>query len=270
MKTWIYSLVMLAASSLFAEAISISSIGELEPHTLNIERVLVVFDIDDTLTILNDPAFHRPNFKTHHAQTFNEIMSNLTDEEKLLAFTMPLLTTASDLIEEETPQLIEGLQKRGIKTIALTAAAGGEIDGISIEDRRVSELSRVGIDFSSSFPEVSEIVFSGFNTPIFGRVPFFKNGVILTNENDKGVVLIEFLKNISWQPAYILFVDDRVEHVNAVKKALAVSFPDIKFIGFHFQTEKAPYRHIHVEHFSKTWTDHAKLAQEIIAKKARF
>ncbi len=270
MKKWIYSIAMLAMPCIFAEVISISSIKELEPHTLQIDQMLVVFDIDDTLTILNDPAFHRPNFKIHHAQTFNEIMTDLNGEEKLLAFTMPLLTTPSDLIEEETPQFISELQTRGIKTIALTAAAGGEIEGMSIEDRRINELSRVGIDFSRSFSDVSEIVFSGFNTPIFGRVPFFKNGVILTNENDKGVVLIEFLKNITWKPELILFVDDRAEHVYAVKKALAVSYPDIKFKGFHFQTEKAPYQNVHTEHFSKKWTELAQLAQEITAKKKRF
>ncbi len=264
MRGWIYSLGVFVTSLSFADVLSIHSIKEMKSHAEGKENVLVVFDIDDTLTILSDPAFHSTNFKIHHASVFKEIMSPLNPRERHLAFTIPLLTTASDLIEIETSQVIDELQNRGVKTIALTAAMGGEIEGVSIEDRRIKELNRVGIDFSRSFPDISEMIFSGFNAPINGRGPFFKLGVILANENDKGEVLVAFLQKIEWKPDLILFVDDRIEHVHAVQKAIGEFYPEIECKGFHYNTDHVPYAKLESEQFSKQWVDLAEKAKELL------
>lgn len=265
MRWWIYSLGFFVSSLSFADVSSIHSIKEMKPHAEEKENILVVFDIDDTLTILSDPAFHSPNFKIHHASVFKEIMSSLNPKERHLAFTMPLVTTASDLIEIDTPEVIDELQMRGVKTVALTAAMGGEIEGISIEDRRITELNRVGIDFSRSFPDVSEIVFADFKASLIGRSPFFKKGVIFTNENDKGDVLVAFLKNTKWKLDLILFVDDRIEHIHAVQRAMRDFYPEIECKGFHYKTDHVPYAKIESEEFSKQWTDLAIRARELLA-----
>ncbi len=266
MRGWIYSLGFFVSSLSFADVSFIHSIKEMKSHTEEKENILVVFDIDDTLTILSDPAFHSTNFKIHHANAFKEMMSSLNPRERHLAFTMPLLTTASDLIEIDASQVIDELQNRGVKTIALTAAMGGEIEGVSIEDRRIAELNRVGIDFSRSFPDISEMIFSGFKAPMIGRGPFFKLGVILANENDKGDVLVAFLKNIEWKPDLILFVDDRIEHIHAVQRAIRDFYPEIECRGFHYQTDHVPYAKVESEQFSKQWADMAEKAIELLAK----
>lgn len=252
---WVYFLVVFSFGYLYANIAPLYSIKDLHQHIQNHNHILVVFDIDDTLTILSEPAFQRPNFKVHHADTFNKIISPLSEKEKLIAFTLPLLTTPSDLIEKDTSSFIEALQKNGIKTIALTAATGGRLAGVDIEDHRIEELKRVGIDFSKSFTEMSETAFAGFPIAEIGKSPFYKNGVILANEQDKGLVLGEFLKTIPWKPDLIIFVDDRIEHVQAVQNGLAIFDPHIHFKGFHYQNPTANYKMVEPELFNNKWIE---------------
>jgi uncharacterized protein DUF2608 len=253
-----------------AEIVPIFSISEIDiGNEANLDDCLVVFDIDDVLTVLDDPAFQRPNFKAHHSDSFKAVMAPLNKVEQALAFTMPLLTTPSKLIETDAPEFISSLQKRA-KTIALTAAMGIEIDGESIEDRRGAELKRVGIDFSISFPEIPETAFPGFNPPVLGRDPLFKNGIILTNENDKGKVLEQFLKTISWKPRLICFVDDRKEHVTAVLESLKIHFPEICVRGYHFQPDRVPYSSAKQEDFKAKWEEVAQKAKELIVNNRYF
>jgi len=256
---WMMNLVLLLAPlTMLAIIESICTITDVSFVEWEENQGLAVFDIDDTLTILNEPAFHRPNFKLHHAENFARIMEPLSTEERLLAFTLPLLTTAGDLLEIQTPQVIRNLQSKGVKTIALTAAMGGRIRDAFIEDRRISELNRVGIDFAPSFPDVQgTIFFTNFQAPIFGSYPLFKSGILFTNENDKGDVLVEFLKALSWTPRQIIFVDDRIDHLYAVEKALSLFNPEIQFKGFHFLTDPTCYQAIDAENFREKWIEHA-------------
>lgn len=250
--------------------IPIYSITELDlGHDTSPEDTAYGFDVDDVLTILGDPAFHRPNFKFHHLEAFDEVMGTLSKVEYAMAFTMPLLTTPSNLIETEAPQFISSLQKRA-KTLAITAAMGVEIDGASLEERRASELVRVGIDFSSSFPEIPEFVLSGFKPPVLGRDPLFNKGILYTNESNKGKVTVEFFKAISWEPKNFGFVDDRIDHVRAVVGAMKNHFPKANVKGFHFQPTKVPYASARPEHFTAKWREVANRAKELVASKKYF
>lgn len=241
---------------------TIQSIRQMNLNEAADDETLVVFDIDDTLTILRDPVFQRPNFTTHHRASIKEVFAGVAPEVEALAFTMPLLTTESDLIEADAPQYISSLQGR-VRTIALTAAMGGSIEGASIEERRASELRRVGIDFSTSFPEITELAFAGFDQPVIGHPPLFNRGIILTNDNNKGEVLVQFLNNIAWRPKRIHFVDDRDEHLLKVQNALLAHFPTITFTGYHFQPQNAPYTNTTTEHFETQWGKVAVKAQEV-------
>ena len=263
LKSLILSL-FLAPLSLLASIVSIGSITEISQLDLGDHEVLAVFDIDDTLTILQEPAFQRPNFRTHHAKIFSEIMDALSVEEKLLSFTLPLITTSGELLEIQAPEIIRNFQSRGVKTLALTAAMAGKIQDVFIEDRRLSELSRVGIDFSSSFPEIHEAIYPNFQASMIGTYPYFKKGVIFTNDHNKGAVLVEFLKTLSWTPTLILFVDDRHEHLDAVEKALTHFNSEIQFKGFHIQIDPSCYKKTDAENFRNQWMDCIEQAKQIL------
>lgn len=249
----------------FATIESIHSIGAINFTNIPENQVLAVFDIDDTLTILHEGAFQRLNFKFHHVEIFNEIMKPLSVEEKLIAFTLPLLMTPGDLIEIQTPEVIKNLQEKGVRTIALTAAMAGKIGDVFIEDQRIAELKRSKIDFSSSFPDLQERIYSNFRAPIIGSYPLFKRGIIFSNDNDKGAVLVEFLKTISWLPDLILFVDDRIDHLYSVEKELYLFNPNIQFKGYHFQTDLNVYKEVDPEHFKEKWLQCVEQAKEILS-----
>lgn len=193
------------------------------------------------------------------------MMDSLSPKEKVVTFTLPLLMTQGKLIESKSPSSIKKLQEIGVKTIGLTAAMGGEIDKVSIEKRRVEELKRVGIDFSNSF-ELPETIFSNFKKVIFGKPPVFKNGILFTNENDKGQVLVKFLKTIDWKPKQIVFIDDRLDHLQTVEKALSQYESAIEYMGLHFQTDPKCYQAIDAESFKERWTEVIRKTKEILSK----
>jgi hypothetical protein len=261
---WIGSLIFLLGSVQSVAAIEpIWSIEEVEFGESERHDTLLIFDVDDTLTILREPAYQRPNFKHHHAELFFQLMHPLDTVERVVAFTLPLLTTPSDLIELQTPEKIQKLQLEGMKVIALTAAMAGEIDKVFVEDRRIAELRRVGIEFS--FHELPTQVLPNFECPIYGRPPTFKEGILFTNEVNKGEVLVAFLKTLAWSPKHIVFVDDRLEHLHTVEKALAEYDSEIRYQGFHFQSDPSCYQHVEPETFEQKWAEVADKAKEILS-----
>lgn len=254
---WLF--ITLSPLYCFASIGPISSIQEVEAEG----NALVVFDIDDTLTILTEPAFHVTNYRGHHAADFKALMASLHPEIRYLAFSLPLFTTQADLIESHAPMIIRSIQQKGMKAIALSAAPGGKVGEHYIIDRRIHELKRVGIDFSLSFPEMAEMRLMNFPEPEYGSVPIYKNGVICANTFDKGLVLVEFLKSIDWEPDLIVFVDDRLDHVQAVEQALANFKPEIPFKGLHFQIDFQRYTTIDADHFYTKWMEVVEMGKEI-------
>lgn len=249
--------------------IAIDSILEIEAYFLKSGKTLVALDIDDTLTILQDPVFQRRNFKVLLADVLNEIMKPLSAEEKSLALTIPLLTTPSALMEEETAELFQRLPKRpNLKALAITAAMGCEIEGAKVEDRRISELQRHGIDFSRYFPDiVSEIVFPDYPTPKIGRSPFYKQGVILTNELDKGEALVHFMKITSWIPDRLVIVDDVPKNLENIIRAMSIHYPHVEVIALLFQADAKFYKVADNQSFETQWNEMADRAKRILTKK---
>lgn len=254
---WIGTLLTIPS---FASIEPLFSVLELDGSQFEKEHALVVFDIDDTLTILEDPAFQRPNFKSFHADLFHQMMEPLSSKERIVSFTLPLLTTSGILIEPKSPAWIQTLQKNGIHVIGLTAAMGGTIGGVSVDKRRVDELHRVGIDFSNDLLPSETAILPNFQTPIFGNPPCYTRGILFTNEVDKGKVLVEFLKGISWKPKYIVFIDDRLEHLQAVEQALVQYDSTLQFQGFHFQTNPKCYQSLTMEEFEEKWAETIEMA----------
>lgn len=91
--------------------------------TENPENVLVVFDIDMTLTQPDHPATFYPNLKKHQ-----NVMKNIRDElapEQRDYLATSTLQLPQRLIEKDSPKIIKSMQAKGIKVIALTATLTG-------------------------------------------------------------------------------------------------------------------------------------------------
>jgi hypothetical protein len=120
------TLALTLPAACFAAIHSIDSIYEIcAYHDPNL-KTLVAFDLDDTLVILGDPAFQRPNFKHHHAAAFNALIGSLTAEEKYLTFTLPLFGP-SQLIELDASRTLRRLQELSISEKSPWRMRGFEI-----------------------------------------------------------------------------------------------------------------------------------------------
>jgi hypothetical protein len=223
------------------------------------EDVLTAIDIDMTLLCFEHPAVYYPALKKY-AQIYKSIMATLTNLEKDIANTLLVNNIPLKLVEEESPEIIKGLQDQGIKLIAFTAT----LVGCHSESKdntiilRSQQLANFGIQFSDVF---TNITFSNFEM-YAGSFPMFKQGILSSNgEGDvsKGQVLIAFLTYLKQEgsgyvPKVIIMVDDRKKHLLDVEEKLKTFDPSIQFIGIEYQGaySYAP-QDISKEDFQKFW-----------------
>jgi len=154
--------------SLCADICQIDSIEQAAPEFVQADKdTLVVFDIVHTLIFLN-----KKNGKY-----------------------------APKPVEQKTLDYIADLQKRGIKTIALTKCESYKFE------QRVSLLQMVGVDFSQSFKSPT-ITFKTFKL-MNGHRPIFYKGILMSLEYSKGEVLGAFLDYMQLKNVKkVLFFDD--------------------------------------------------------------
>lgn len=238
------------------------------------EEILTIFDIDMTLTQPDHPATFYPTLKKYN-DIFNEIIGDLTSEQKDLVATLTIFFPAK-LVEDCTPKIIKYIQKKGIPTIAFTAALTGKlttelnITNELVENLRYHSLNNFGINFKNSFPERT-IVFK--NIPAYNNhYPVFLNGILYANgekgKYKKGAVLVEFLKEIAVSPKVLIFIDDKKKNIDNVEEHLKNHFPGIKFVGINYQGSFA-YVHkdmITAEKFKNFWKDLANRAKALHTK----
>lgn len=100
--------------------------------------------------------------------------------------------------------------------------------------------------FTDSTKYITEELLHSYGIPIFNDLPElgsgktfrYQSGVILTEENLKGPVLVEVLEKLSKAPHKIIFIDDLEQHksVDATCQELGLSC-----IAFHYlATRNAP------------------------------
>jgi hypothetical protein len=98
-----------------------------------------------------------------------------------------------------------------------------------------------------------------------GSCPLFKKGILFTNEINKGAALTAFLQTAGPAPTAIIFIDDRLDHLESVEKALAAFDPAIRYDGLHFQGDHGQYRSIEPEDFSERWLKMVARSREILS-----
>jgi hypothetical protein len=170
-----------ASQALFGEIHQIDSLKQMTPY-LKGEETLIVFDIDETLIVPDDPAMQRGNFAAHK-ETIKKVKQSLDPSRKRLFLNVSLLYSDGVLIEESTPALLQEWQKQGIKTIALSSAMSGKIDGTDMLEKRLKNFQRIGLQFSQSFSKYREITFEHLN-PYFGSTARYKDGILHANNSD--------------------------------------------------------------------------------------
>ncbi len=199
------------------------------------QETLVLFDVDETLIVPKDLIMRSPVrdiFREIAKETINN--PDIVDIEKYgkdYFLGQVLSKVKYEIVDPKIVTIIEALHKRKIKTIAFTKMFIGTCGAIpAMEDWRFIQLKDLNIDFSSAFPLFQKIEIEPLDKMI--RPALFKQGILCANGQDKGPVLIGFLRNIDWVPSKVLFIDDRLDYLLNVEESL--SNIGIEFVGFHY------------------------------------
>ncbi|MCE5294857.1 MAG: DUF2608 domain-containing protein [Chlamydiales bacterium] len=259
------------ASKVSSTIKQINSLQEVEAFfDLAGEDTLGVFDIDETLVIPTDPAFQKPNM-IKHAEVIQKIKGQLPLSQQDYFGNLILLATNSQLIESQSPLVIETLQKRGIRLITLTSAMTRQFEGRSLPEARYSELKSNGFDFSLAFPEIEHRRLTDLK-PCYQDYPTFFRGVLCSNGDHqrqadatpKGEALYAFLKSTSWMPKKVIFVDDKLYNVKEMESTLQKCGIEF-FQGLHYVgAERFTSPEVSQEVVESKWSEVLEKAKAII------
>ncbi|MBX9977229.1 MAG: DUF2608 domain-containing protein [Alphaproteobacteria bacterium] len=238
--------------------------------TTDPKDILVIFDIDSTLIMSKDSALHMTNIIKYRPAIHGHFADLSQDHRNLM---LNLCTQRpSQLLDVDTPKVIDYIKNKGIKAIACTAASPGPFKQLNrAEVVRYETLKRYGIDFSGAFPDYADLTLvnvKGF----LGRQPVFYQGVLCAagekNSPNKGKSVVEFLQTTHTNPKLIIFIDDNKNYLIDLHQAIKMYFPTTQFIGIEFTGELHQRTDfITEEQFVAYWKELATEAQAEIESK---
>lgn len=194
---------------------------------------LVIFDIDDVLITGRDQIFH-PLYSEYKFNKFQQIIAKGIKKENYINLrSICLMSPNSEgLLDERILTLLNSLQEKNIKTIALTMLGTGKYGKIeNLEDFRIDRLTSFGINFKELSKIEQDISFPEIKAK--QGVPLLKNGIIFTAGAQKGIVLKRVLEKIKIKPKTIIFIDDRRENIESVDQYCKTA--GINFTGFEYK-----------------------------------
>jgi len=154
---------------------------------------------------------------------YSRALANAVDKEdcrhRCVALWRALHTlTPVQTVEKDTSQIIRHLQEKA-PVIALTRRGTDSLDITQWEVRSVD------LDFTRN-------PLSRNNFALCKMSPAeYCNGIIFTDNQHKGEVLLNFLEQIAHKPKRIIFVDDSLKHVESVS---IVEKEGIEYVGIRY------------------------------------
>lgn len=191
------------------------------------QETLVLFDIDET-TLTTTTTLGSTAWWNHFSRKFSV---NKSEKALLKPLMMPIIhrviqASPSRTVEPETAQLIHSLQERGITVISLTGRCKEAPWDPHFAQFTRNQLKNLGIDFEKShWP--AEVEFD------LGRPPKnYAHGIIFSNFQPKGPVLVQLLQELNFRPKKIVMVDDLIDFLKSVDQSLDKE--KIPFVGFRY------------------------------------
>lgn len=228
LSIFLFTVNRASASDIQNSIITTSDIEEVSQLLAQYDdRAIVFLDIDDTIITPKSNAFRTTSPYRHlideiklnrnKIRNFDAIMSSWRLNRKVM------------LVSEQWPTIIEGAKKSGIFIYALTQKDSGRSGSMeSIEEWGYQELKSLGIEFTYEFrDQESSILLPGGPT----AAATFHKGIFTTGGFGKEMVVRKILEDID--PAVVVVVDDRSDHVNKIGKMCDDS--NVSYLGIIFR-----------------------------------
>ena len=200
----LFLLFLLLSSQIFAEIRQIFSMQEIISEID--DNTLVVFDLDNTVI--------RPKNNLGSDQWYYYLVSRLGKKYKI---SRAEAHAKAEEIWNKTQLLIKTQAVESI-TPNIIKAISGQVLALTARSHECSQITRlqlanIGVNFNTNY--YSE------NFLKLDSKAYYNGGILFQGEaNNKGQVLVEFLKQINKKPQKILFIDDKIKHVENMHKAL--------------------------------------------------
>ena len=209
----------LAPIPLLSMILESDRIADLQIHADS--DTLVLCDLDNTLF---ESAMHMGSIQWSHYIIKKAEKAGYSVEEadelsdKFWIFAQLLVPVR--YVDPETPHVLLALKRSGIPLLGLTARYPIEVGSTK------RQLNSLGIDLRTSYyPEDFSILSSSHPS-------VYDEGVIYCGCNKKSAALVAFLLKANYFPKRILFIDDRLCHVQDLEKVMTDM--GIEFIGIRF------------------------------------
>jgi hypothetical protein len=124
-------------------------------------------------------------------------------------------------VDPEIPILLHRMHEKQVPMIVLTKR-----DPL-LASLTLEHLSLTGIDFQKAAPIKESAQFEELNHSIYRKGILFCGAGV-----DKGILLLEYLKKLEKMPRRIVFIDDKMDYVLSVEKA--VEKAGIAFVGIRY------------------------------------
>jgi len=203
----------------FADIVEIQKIKETEKYLK--PGALIIFDIDNTLM---EPAQELGNDQWFRYQTDKYIKQGV-EKHVALWRTVYEWTAIQNLTmmkpaEAETAEYVQELQNRGYDIIGLTTRS------LDMYSRTKEQLKSINIDLTVTSPGKDGALF-------FNEYPnLYYGGILFTANTHKGVSLKMLLEKINYKPSFVIFINDKHNHITPVEEYCAKE--NIPFIGLRY------------------------------------
>lgn len=197
--------------------IVINSFDEINFSEFDAHKDLVGFDLDDTTWVESMSVMQNGHSK-ERVKFLDEIRRQ-TGGERVIDFLYDNIVFK--VTEESLHEKMKLLKDKGVITMGLTARRTGKpspLEDFNVVDRTFETLKTVGISFDfQRFNDVdlSDLVLDKFNIINPNLKPFAeegkvvaKNGVVFTNNMNKGLVLATLFQRSNFFPKVFVYIDD--------------------------------------------------------------
>lgn len=208
------------------------------------DSTLVIFDIDFVLITPKDDIFillSLPDEKKKVMQFVGDLMKDKPKHVKDSYESIILDTQEWRPVTNDTPKIFNQIKHKGYKVLGLTASGTGKYGKIqSLEKWRIQQLKGLDMEFDKAFIDATSgtldsyipNLMSYYTNAIHTFYPTVEDGIVFSPIIPKGEVLDAYLQYAKLKPKKIVFVDDKLKNLEAVKKYCEKE--NIEYVGYEY------------------------------------
>ena len=222
------------------EAVGITATSSLDVIEKELKdadaTTLVIFDCDDVLIHQTDVVF-APENEEMLTKCVNDFIEKKPSVAKKMKKLKGIISESinSIIIDKRMPEVVKGLQEKGIKVLMITSMKNEKLNGKYAIEIRQHELENFGFDFSKSWPDLKKKWFGEVQ-----KSQYYESGIVCAKPGSKGEALKNFLDYSKFNPKKIVFIDDKLDNLEDIQK-VAKMLNSI-FRGFEYTaSKKIPY-----------------------------